>query len=94
MPSAFSHVPLMIEIRQGTEIGHVNSLALSRSGDTYESLAAVATAIASHRGGFRGINVMDFLLRLMIQLLPSSHHPVGVTKSTRLGICHPSFVVD
>jgi hypothetical protein len=65
------------EIRQGTEIGHANLLALSRNGDTYESLAAVATAIASHLGGFRGIKVMDFLLQLVIQLLPDSHRPVG-----------------
>lgn len=62
-------------VLQGTVIGHSNPLSLRRGGHVYESLAAIATEIASHRGGVGGIKIEDFLFHLTCQLLPSRSQP-------------------
>jgi hypothetical protein len=64
-------------VLQGTAIGHSNPLALHRDGEVYESLATLATEIASHKGGVGGINIVDFLFQSTCQLLPFPSRPSG-----------------
>jgi hypothetical protein len=57
----------------GTEmmIVNYNSNEESRDGAILEALSSVATELASHRNGLAGINIIDFILTLTEELLPT-----------------------
>jgi hypothetical protein len=54
-----------------TEVSLVNNGARKRDGDILEALSSVAMELASHRNGLAGINIVDFLLTLAEELLPT-----------------------
>jgi hypothetical protein len=54
-----------------TEIRMVNSNEESRDGTILEGLSSVATELASHRNGLAGINIINFILTLTEELLPT-----------------------
>jgi hypothetical protein len=67
-----------------TAVGLTNSNALSRDGNMLEILATVSVEVASHRNGLGGINVVNFVLFLVEELLKQS---LSLTWHRSNGLC-------